>query len=364
MRQRTVSDPAWLDSTRAPRDEEAIDATALAAWMREAVPEALGDGAATLAVTQFGGGFSNLTYLVRGGVRELVLRRPPRGAGAGPAHDMAREVRVLRAVWPITHQVPEPIAYCDDATVLGAPFYLMSRVRGVILRDRPPEGVSLDAVTMHRLCDAFVQGMAALHTIDVHATGLASLGRADGYVPRQVDGWTRRWEAARTVDVPDMDALAAWLASHQPVVNGGAPSALIHNDYKFDNLVLDPDDLTQVRAVLDWEMATIGDPLMDLGTTLAYWTEADDPPLFRALGLGITAQPGAWTRAELIGAYARITGRDVAAMRFYSAFGRFKLAVVAQQLHARFVRGASADPRFARLDAVVQVLAAQGLSGV
>ncbi|MCU0636001.1 MAG: phosphotransferase family protein, partial [Gemmatimonadaceae bacterium] len=239
---------------------------------------------------------------------------------------------------------------------------LMTRVRGVILRDAPPAGLALDTEAMRGLCDAFVRAMVTVHGVDVAAAGLAMMGRPEGYVARQVDGWTRRWHAARTVALPEMDALAAWLAAQQPATS--PPAVLIHNDFKFDNLVLDPDDLTRVRAVLDWEMATIGDPLMDLGTTLAYWVEVDDPPLFRALGLGITARAGAWTRAELVDAYARATGCDVSAMPFYLAFGRFKLAVVAQQLHARYVRGATADPRFARLDAVVRVLAEQGLGGV
>jgi aminoglycoside phosphotransferase (APT) family kinase protein len=181
-------------------------------------------------------------------------------------------------------------------------------------------------------------------------------------VARQVEGWSRRWAAARTEPVPDMDRLAAWLEAQRPPESSPSPAVLVHNDFKLDNLVLDPADPPQVRAVLDWEMATVGDPLMDLGTTLAYWVEPGDPPLFGELGLGITARPGAWTRDALVEGYARVTGHDVSAIAFYRAFGRFKLAVVAQQLVARFARGLSGDARYARLGEVVRVLAAQGIA--
>jgi aminoglycoside phosphotransferase (APT) family kinase protein len=342
--------------------DAAVDTTALAAWLQEHEPALLVAADESLRVSRFAGGYSNLTYLVERGAQRLVLRRPPPGVSGGPAHDVLREYRLLRALWPITRQVPEPLAVCEDATVLGAPFYLMQHVPGVILRDRAPEGVALDSRTMRALCNAFVDAMVALHAVDVQHTGLHAFGRGAGYVARQVSGWTARWQASRTVSVPDMEALASWLEQHQPVESPTA--ALIHNDFKFDNLVLDPDDVTRVRAVLDWEMATIGDPLMDLGTTLAYWIEPGDPALFRALGLGITAMPGAFTRAELIASYAERTERDVSAMSFYLAFGRFKLAVVAQQLHARYVRGLSGDGRFAALDVVVRTLAEQGRAGV
>jgi aminoglycoside phosphotransferase (APT) family kinase protein len=353
--------PGTADDTRAVRAGDAIDGEALASWMAQHAPGVLGDGHGPLEIRQFAGGYSNLTYLVRRGPHEVVLRRPPPGITAGPAHDVLREACLLQALWPITAQVPELLAQCDDARVLGAPFYLMRRVSGVILRDRAPDGLVLDAPAMDRLCAAFVDALVALHAVDVRTTGLDRFGRGDGYVARQVAGWTQRWRAAETVPQPAMEQLAAWLAAQQPA--GGAPSVLIHNDFKFDNLVLDPHDLSRVRAVLDWEMATIGDPLMDLGTTLAYWIEPDDPPLFRALGLGITTRPGAWTRAALVRGYGERSGRDVSAIAFYAAFGRFKLAVVAQQLHARFARGLSRDERFAALGEVVRALAEQGVAG-
>jgi aminoglycoside phosphotransferase (APT) family kinase protein len=340
------------DVPRAVRAGEELDAGALATFLAGAVPGWEGVQATSLEVAQFGAGFSNLTYLVRADGRELVLRRPPRGVGPGSAHDVLREHRLLAALRPTFARVPRMLAACDDPQLLGAPFYVMERVRGVILRGAPGEPLP-DAPTMRGLAERFVDEMAAVHALDWHAAGLAALGRPEGYVERQVAGWSKRWLAARTGDVPTIDGAAAWLAAHRPPERG---AALIHNDFKYDNLVLDPSDLTRVVAVLDWEMATLGDPLMDLGTSLGYWVDADDPPALRALGLGLTAAPGNLSRAELVARYARITGRDVGDALFYYVFGLFKLAVVAQQIHARYVRGLTRDPRFASLDASVRAL--------
>ncbi len=357
---------AFADNAPGPaRPGEAPDAAALAAYLAGAVPGWAGAAPGELVVEQFGGGFSNLTYLVRApGRGELVLRRPPRGAVGRTAHDVLREYRLLAALRPAYGRVPRPIAACDDAAVLGAPFYLMERVRGAVLRGRPGDPVP-DAPTLARLAEAFVAELAALHALDWRAAGLGALGRPEGYVARQVAGWTRRWHAARTEHVFEVEGAAAWLAAHQPPdpADAAARAVLIHNDFKYDNFVLDPEALAEgrpvVRAVLDWEMATVGDPMMDLGTSLAYWLAPDDPPVLRALGLGLTAAPGSPSRAELVAAYGRITGRDVAAAGWYYVFGVFKLAVVAQQLYARHAAGHSRDPRFAGLGAVVAALGRQ-----
>jgi aminoglycoside phosphotransferase (APT) family kinase protein len=357
---------AFAEDAPAPAPPgEAPDAAALAAYLAGAVPGWAGVAPGDLAVAQFGGGFSNLTYLVRAAGRgELVLRRPPRGAVGRSAHDVLREYRLLAALGPAYGRAPRPVAACDDTAVLGAPFYLMERVRGVILRGRPGDPVP-DAPTLARLADAFVAELAAVHAVDWRAAGLGALGRPEGYVARQVAGWTRRWHAARTEHVPDVEQTAAWLAAHQPPdpPDAAARAVLIHNDFKYDNLVLDPGALAAgrpvVRAVLDWEMATVGDPLMDLGTSLAYWLAPDDPPALRALGLGLAAAPGSPSRAELVAAYARTTGRDVARAGWYYVFGVFKLAVVAQQLYARYAAGHSRDPRYAGLGAVVAALGRQ-----
>jgi aminoglycoside phosphotransferase (APT) family kinase protein len=336
------------------RAGEELDAASLTVWLHGNAPELLGTSTAALEITQFGGGFSNLTYLVQAGAHRFVLRRPPRGVARGVAHDMSREYRLLRALQPAGVPVPRALAFCDDDSVLGAPFYIMEHVDGVILRQAPPQGVHFDAVVARWLADSFVQQLVALHSLDVSRSGLAELGRADGYVARQVAGWTKRWVASQTSVVPDMDAVASWLVAHQPREVG---ASLLHNDFKYDNLVLDPSNATRIRAILDWEMATIGCPLMDLGTSLAYWVQADDPPLLRALGLGITTLPGTPSRSELVRLYERASGRAVAQPVFYYVYGLFKLAVVAQQIYARHVRGLTSDARFSQLDKAVALLA-------
>jgi len=333
-----------------------LDVNALAGWLSATLPE-LVSSTSTLTVRQFPAGFSNLTFLVGGGERAVVLRRPPHGATSGNAHNMGREHDLLAALWESGIAVPRPLARCDDPQIIGAPFYVMEYVDGVILRGAmPPElpATAADAqVTLTRLSETFVTTLARLHAVDVTATGLSTLGRPEGYVQRQVEGWTRRWQASRIDEVASLDRVALWLSSHQPP-DGAA--ALIHNDFKFDNLVLDRNDLSQVVAILDWEMATIGDPLMDLGTSLAYWVEPDDPPIFRALGLGVTALPGSMSRAEVVYAYSVASGRDVRNVAFYYTFGLFKVAVIAQQIYARHRQGLTSDPRFARLGEVVVAL--------
>jgi aminoglycoside phosphotransferase (APT) family kinase protein len=309
-----------------------------------------------LSVRQFADGHSNLTYLLRLGGAELVLRRAPFGNAVKSAHDMAREYRVLSKLWPVYSPSPRPLLFCDDPAVMGAPFYLMERRRGVILRRQLPPGLEIDAPTARLLSTALIDALADLHALDYKAAGLGDLGKPDGYVARQVAGWVERYAKSQTGDVPAMDRTARWLAGRLPP--DSAP-ALIHNDFKYDNLVLDPDDLTRVEAVLDWEMATVGDPLMDLGTTLGYWVEAGDPPPLRRAAMGPTDLPGSLTRRELADRYAARTGRDVAGVLFYYGFGLYKIAVIVQQIYARYVLGHTRDPRFAHLDGLVAVLAEQ-----
>ncbi len=363
------------DAPQAVRAGEELDAARLAAFLGGHVPGLAGVEAGDIKVAQFGGGFSNLTYLVRvgeagGTTLDLVLRRPPfgarRGTGSGFAHDVLREYRLLAALRPASGpapftRVPRVVAACEDPAVLGAPFFLMERVAGVILRGRPGDPIP-DAPTLRGLSERFVAELAALHAVDWRANGLAEFGRPAGYVARQVSGWRGRWVAARTGDVAAVDRLAEWLDAHQPPEPADAldRATLLHNDFKYDNFVLDPGDLTRVVGVLDWEMATVGAPLMDLGTSLAYWLESDDPPVLRGLGLGVTAAAGNMTRAELVEAYGRATGRDVSDALFYFAYGVFKLAVVAQQIFARYAAGHTRDPRFATLDSVVLALGTLG----
>jgi aminoglycoside phosphotransferase (APT) family kinase protein len=339
--------PAPSDPTRPVRPGEEIPAEQLSQWLEERLPRTSGP----IEIEQFPGGHSNLTYLVRAGGREMVLRRPPFGSKVKTAHDMGREFRVLSRLHTVYPQAPEAILHCDDPSVIGAPFYLMERVRGVILRHRnPPKGVDLPPETMRRISEAAVDGLAELHAVAYEAVGLGDFGRPEGYVRRQVEGWSERWKNARTDDVPALDRAAGWLMENQPEESG---AALIHNDYKYDNLVLHPEDLSRIVAVLDWEMSTVGDPLMDLGTSLGYWSDPDDHPGLRLLPAGPTALPGNLSRVEVAERYAARTGRDVSRIVFYFVYGLFKIAVIAQQIYYRYRQGLTKDERFAGLlDAV------------
>jgi aminoglycoside phosphotransferase (APT) family kinase protein len=338
-----------VSETRAVRAGEEFDLGALNAW----IATYAGDVGTVSTVEQFPGGFSNLTYLLKTDRGEFVLRRPPIGAANGSAHDMAREYRVLGALASRSIPAPRPIGLCDSAVLLGTPFYVMERVRGTILRGG--SGSAPGAYTMRRLSEAFVETLVSIHSVDASDPGIAALGKPDGYVSRQVAGWSKRWGASRTEEVPAMDRTARWLASHQPAASG---ASLVHNDFKYDNLVLDTADNSRIVAVLDWEMAAVGDPLLDVGTSLGYWAEAGDHPAFRSLGLGATSLPGNFTRVELWERYLTRTRRPATDPTFYYAFGLFKIAVIAQQIFARFRKGLTSDERFSRLGDAVQLLAA------
>src|SRR5438067_2686473 len=292
---------AALDPTTPVRPGEELPLARLEAYLKPRLPGAAGP----LTVEQFPHGHSNLTYLLRLGQAEWVLRRPPFGNQVKTAHDMGREYRVLSGLCGVFPAAPRPQLYCDDEAVLGAPFYVMERRRGVVLRREVPPGVTLDAPAARRLCGALIDTLAELHALDYRAAGLGDLGKPEGYVARQVRGWSTRYRDAQTDAIPAMDQVASWLDANQPKESG---AALIHNDYKFDNLVLDPDDPTKIVAVLDWEMATVGDPLMDLGTTLGYWVEAGDPATLQLLVVGPTNVLGSLTRRELIERYEQKTG--------------------------------------------------------
>jgi len=339
---------ALVDSPAAVRSGEAIPVDALRAWWHERIGPV-----GAIEVEQFPRGFSNLTYLVRAGGDEFVLRRPPFGVPPGVAHDVLREGRLLAALRPAYARVPALIALCDDAGVLGAPFFVMERVRGMILRGSVPAALACGTPQLRALSAATIETLVGLHAVDWRVPGLESLGRPEGYVARQVGGWTKRWAAARTGDVGSIERVASWLATHAP---GAGDAALVHNDFKFDNLVLDPADPTRVRAVLDWEMATIGDPRLDLATTLGYWLEATDPPALLQLGLGISSMRGNWTREEVVAAYEAASGRRTGDPVWLLAFGLFKVAVIAQQIFARYAAGHTRDPRFAALDVAVAAL--------
>jgi aminoglycoside phosphotransferase (APT) family kinase protein len=342
-----------IDSTAPVRSGEELPVDRLEACLRQHIPEATG----SLTVEQFPHGHSNLTYLLRAGDREFVMRRPPFGNQVKSAHDMGREFRVLSKLCAVYPPAPRPYFYCEDEAVIGAPFYVMERRKGIVLR-RPSAGGSppIDPETARKLGLALVDNLARLHTLDYKAAGLGDLGKPDGYVGRQVSGWINRWSAARTDDVQSIERLGSWLPGHMPAESG---AGLIHNDYKFDNVLLDPADLTRIVAVLDWEMATVGDPLMDLGSTLGYWVEANDPAIFQPVATGPSNVPGSLTRREVIDRYAQATGHDVKEVLFYYCFGLYKMAVILQQIYARFVRGHTKDARFARMNQLVAALGQQ-----
>lgn len=342
-----------IDRPGAVRAGESLELGALTSWLREQGVEGL---RGEPELQQFPAGASNLTYLLRWPERELVLRRPPMGSIARSAHDMGREVRVLRALGPVYPVVPTVVAHCRDPEVLGAEFYLMDRIRGIVLRKEIPPELGLAAPDTRRLCLSVLEQLAALHELDVEAQGLQHLGRGAGYARRQIEGWTRRWRAALTPDAADFEPVIAWLATHTPQEVG---ITVVHNDFRFDNVLLDPSDPMRVVGVLDWEMCTLGDPLMDLGNSLAYWVEPGDDDIFRAMRRQPTHAPGMLSRAEVLQWYGERTGRDLKDFRFYEVYGLFRLAVILQQIFLRYHRGQTQDDRFASFGQLAGYLAAR-----
>lgn len=304
---------------------------------------------------QFHSGASNLTYLLRAGGREMVLRMPPPGTKAKTAHDMAREFRVLEMLRPVFPVCPAPILACDDESVLGAPFYLMERLRGIILRRDPPPGLDYSPDAARRLCENLLALQARLHRLGPDV--LPELGKPQGYVERQVRGWNERYRRARTADSPDGERVMAWLEERRP--GDCERPGVVHNDYRLDNVVLDPGDAVTIVGVLDWEMATMGDPLLDLGCSLAYWVEERDPPALQALRMQPSHLPGMLSRREMVAGYARLSGRATGDFTFYEVFGLFRLAVIAQQIYFRFARGETRSQRARSLGGFVPVLAAE-----
>ncbi len=322
------------------RPGEALDVAAVDAWLRERVAD-LGAGP---AVTQYSGGASNWTYRLAYERRDLVLRRPPAGTKARTAHDMGREHRVQAALQDVFPYVPRMVARCDDDSIIGCEFYVMERVGGVIPRKHL--GVELTPSQTRALCERFVDTLVELHAVDVTRPDIAALGKGDGYARRQVEGWRDRYRKARTWNAPTYERVIAWL---EPRIPDDAATCVVHNDFRLDNVVLDPSAPTRVAAVLDWEMATLGDPLMDLGNTLAYWVQADDDPVGRALRRQPTHLPGMLTRDELVERYFARSGRPRVDVTFYQVFGMFRLAVIAQQIYLRYFKKETRNPAFKHL---------------
>ena len=343
--------------TRPVRESEQLDWDALAAYLRGRLPGVAGgsfDAGAPLTVEQFPGGHSNLTYLLRFGRREFVMRRPPFGPVAPKAHDMAREFRILQALHPVYALAPEPLLLCEDAGVVGSTFYLMERRRGLVVRSEEPPVLEGRPAERRRASAALVDALAQLHAVDVRAHGLDSLGRPAGFVARQVRGWAERWQRSQTDELAEMDALAAWLAARLPP-DAGRPT-LVHGDYKLDNVMLDARDVGSVVGVFDWEMSAVGDPLVDLGILLGYWVHTATLAQRDSVS-AVTDREGWFTRAEILERYGGRTGLDLSGVGFYEVFAVFKLAVVLQQIFFRYRRGQTDDPRFAALGERVTWLA-------
>lgn len=326
-----------VGGAQAVRDEDAFDVAAVADWLRGNADEtvvAADELEGTPDVLQFSGGASNLTYLLRYPTRDLILRRPPAGQKAKSAHDMNREFSIQGRLKPVFPYVAAMVALCDDHSVAGSDFYVMDRLEGTILRRDLPPGIDLSPGQVRELCTNVLDVLVELHSVDPDAAGLTAIGKGAGYVGRQVAGWSDRFRRAKTDDVGDYEPVMRWLAEHQP---DDVATCVIHNDFRFDNVVLAPGDPMRVVGVLDWEMATLGDPLMDLGGTLAYWVQADDGEFFSQFRRQPTHLPGMFTRAEVVDYYTSRTGLSVSPerWRFYEVFGLFRLAVIAQQIYYR-----------------------------
>ena len=326
------------------RPDERLDIARLGAFLREIIPGAEGEP----SVRQFGGGKANLTYLLRFGSQEYVLRRPPLGPIPPGAHDMRREHRVLSVLWRHYPLAPQSLLLCEDESIVGAVFIVLERRHGFVIRDDiPPEFAGRPELN-RRIGEALIDALADLHRVEPQAAGLGDLGRPDGYVERQLDGWTRRWHGAQ--GGPEADEaqrrfapVLDWLASHLP--RSGAAS-LLHNDYRLDNCLLDTEDPGRIIAVMDWDMCTQGDPLADLGYVLNYWVEPGDDPAWRAIAAMPTWRDGFPSRTEATQRYAARTGFDVSAVGWHQVFAAFKLAVIIQQIYIRWVRGQTQDARF------------------
>lgn len=342
-------DNEFQDRSTTPRPGEELPLPQLERFLKSRFTGTPGP----LTVSQFPSGHSNLTYLLRLGDQEMVLRRPPFGSHVKTAHDMGREFRVLSKLHAAYPAAPRVLFYCDDAAILGAPFYIMERIPGIILRKDPPAGLSFSPEIARRLSEAFIENLARLHSLDYQAIGLGDLGKPQGYLERQVRGWIERYSGSKTHDLPGVDRISNWLQERIP---SSQAATLVHNDYKYDNLILDSADIAQVVGVLDWEMSTIGDPLSDLGTMLAYWMDVSDPPEWECIRWCPSNYPGSMTRRQLVERYAQITGRDVTAMVFYVTFARFKVAVILQQIYFRYQQGLTQDHRFAALPAQISMM--------
>lgn len=330
---------ADINPTVEVRKGEELDINAIDAVLKKALPELKGQP----EVTQYPSGASNLTYALDYPDRRMVLRRPPFGDKPKSGHDMHREYRVMSG---LKGEIPVPntLYYTKDPSVIGAEFYVMDRSEGPLIHNKIPNEWNWTEQKTRQLCENFFQTLVDLHSVDYEAVGLGDFGKPQGYVNRQITGWNRRFEAAWTDDIEKFEDVQSWLVENMPAKERGA--AIIHGDYRIDNCILKASDPTQIEAILDWEISALGDPMMDLGNTLAYWIHADDPPFMQMMVRQPSGAPGMMTRQEILDFYAEKTGADVSGFQFYYIYGIWRLAVIIQQIYARFYRGQNDNPRF------------------
>lgn len=313
-----------------------------------------------IEIEQFGSGHSNLTYLIKCGVMEFVLRRPPLGPVVAKGHDMQREFTILSSLHPFFHAVPKAYEFSDDLTVVGSPFLLMERRKGIVLDTAFPAHIPYTPQLGQRISEKMVDTLVQLHAINYKETALATMTKPEGFMERQVLGWIERYEKAKTDSIAEVEELKSWLVANIP---SSSEATIIHYDFKLNNMMFS-DDFQEVTGLFDWEMTTVGDPLADLGVAMSYWIQSDDPPILsHALGKPpVTILDGFYTRDEFVQAYANKSGRDITNFDFYLTFAYFKLAVIGQQIYARYKKGQTQDPRFAQLGMLVENLLKYALS--
>ncbi len=338
-----------MSDTKPIRKGEELDTKKLADYLSKNMPKTDGE----IEISQFPAGASNLTYCIKIGGNESVLRRPPFGNKVKSAHDMSREFNVLSKLSKVYSPAPKPLVYCDDENIIGSEFYLMERRKGLIIRGKSPSELENSNDIQRKVCESFIENLVELHSLDYKKAGLEDLGKPEGYTKRQVEGWTKRYYNAKTDEWKELEFAIEWLNENIPKDDS---ASLVHNDYKFDNIMLSPNDLTEITAVLDWEMTTIGSPLMDFGTTLGYWMSKEVGEEMLSMPFNPRVLMENITRQELAEMYAEKSGKDLSNILYYYVFGTFKIAVIAQQIYYRFAKGFTNDKRFANFNLFVATL--------
>lgn len=338
----------FIDKAKEVRTTEQLPLEKLDVWLKQNIANLSG----IPELTQYTGGASNWTYRIKYDSHDLILRRPPAGTKAASAHDMKREYEIQKALMPY-YTVPEMLVFCNDHSVMDCDFYIMRRVEGIIPRSNLPKGLDMSKEQTRQLCLNVIDKLIELHKININATGLNTFGKGTGYCKRQIDGWSERYKKAKTWNVPKFNIVMDWLKANIPTEER---SCLIHNDYRFDNVILDANDPMKIIGVLDWEMATIGDPLMDLGNSLAYWVQADDDFIVKGVRRQPTHLPGMLTRKEVINYYCEKMNFEAQHFTFYEVYGLFRLAVIAQQIYYRYHHKQTNNPAFKRFWILVNYL--------